>query len=145
MAPEILMQTLNVTSCLSAFQKADIYSVSLVIWEIMSRCEEKETTGLHSTPYKPPYGEYLTNSIYETINDIELRRVVCELKQRPTLKSEWRSHSIFNELCDILDELWTGEPNERLNAFRLSKTLNKIKLNFGQKQKVCVAWYFYLF
>jgi hypothetical protein len=130
------MKTLNVSSCLSAFQKADIYSVSLVIWEIMSRCEDRETNCFHSTPYKPPYGEYLTNSIDETINEIELKRVVCELKQRPTLKSEWRTHTMFNEFCDILDELWTGEPNERLNAFRLSKTLNKIRLNYEEKQKV---------
>jgi thiamine kinase-like enzyme len=119
--------------------------MSLVIWEIMSRSEEKETNFLHSTPYTPPYGEYLTTSTDEDINEIELRRVVCELKQRPTLKSEWRSHTIFNELCDILEELWTEVPDARLNSFRLCKTLNKLKFNYEAKQQTqcieesCVA------
>ena len=137
MAPEILMHKLNATSPLSSFQKADMYSTSLVIWEIMRRCEngidEKNETSIKANEYMSPYFEYL-NSDEITGNEFEshLRRVICELKLRPTIKSEWHSHRILNELCQIVEELWSEEPNERLNSFRLSKTLNKIRNDYHQ-------------
>jgi hypothetical protein len=137
MAPEILMHTLNATSPLSSFQKADMYSVSLVIWEIMRRCnyninKENEMV-LNADEYKPPYFEHFTNNNVTTMlmknDETSLRRIICELKLRPTLKNEWRTHGILNEFCQIVEELWSEEPNERLNSFRLSKTLNRIRLN----------------
>jgi len=113
-----------------------MFSVSLVIWEIMRRCElvnEKNETIVKADEYKAPYFEYLTSDEPVKDNELCFRRVVCELKLRPTLKSEWRSNGVLNEICQIVEELWTEEPNERLNSFRLSKTLNKIRINYINK------------
>ena len=87
---------------------------------------------INADEYKPPYFEHLTNNLTTMPmknDETSLRRIICELKLRPTLKNEWRTHDVLNELCQIAEELWSEEPNERLNSFRLSKTLNRIRVN----------------
>ena len=147
MAPEILMHKLNATSPLSSFQKADMYSVSLVIWEIMRRCEcvndDRNETNIKANKCMLPYSEYLNSDEIWRASEIEyascLRRVICESKLRPTIKSEWRLNGVLNDLCQIIEELWAEEPNERFSSFRLCKTLNKIqnKYHLNEITKQC--------
>ncbi|KAL6030785.1 hypothetical protein STEG23_010285, partial [Scotinomys teguina] len=49
MAPELLDKTLDLQDWGTALQRADIYSLALLLWEILSRCSD-----LRPGPYPPP-------------------------------------------------------------------------------------------
>lgn len=53
MAPELLDRTLDLQDWGTALQRADIYSLALLLWEILSRCSDLRP-GKVSTPSAPP-------------------------------------------------------------------------------------------
>jgi TGF-beta receptor type-1 len=132
MAPEILSKRIEI-KFLDAFQKAEMYSLGLVFWELLRRCkfEDESTQTLYTFEYKPPYYEFITGDPDENL----MRQIVCEQNHRPILNPLWRQNPIMNELVRLTEELWVEMPNERLNALRLKKSITKIKTNFLENQK----------
>lgn len=53
MAPELLDRTLDLQDWGTALQRADIYSLALLLWEILSRCSDLRP-GKVSAPGVPP-------------------------------------------------------------------------------------------
>ena len=121
-APEMLLKTICCDD-MDAFQKADMYALGLVMWELMNRCQ-LEGDGVDA--YVEPYHEFYNE---ETLDEARLIQAVCVDKMRPRLKSEWKENAILGELIELTEELWTDAPNERLNSLRIKKSLNKIRLN----------------
>lgn len=130
MAPEILSKVIEI-KYLDAFQKAEMYSLGLIFWELLRRCkfEEEKSKTIYTYEYKPPYFEYISGDPDENV----MKQIVCDQKHRPSINNLWRQHKLMNELTRLTEELWVDNPNERLNALRLKKSLNKIKMNMSDR------------
>ncbi|KAL7675901.1 hypothetical protein ACOME3_002162 [Neoechinorhynchus agilis] len=117
MSPECLQGKLNVNS-FDSFKQSDVYSLSLVMWEVCFRCDANNAGNVPG--YCPPYGEY-TNAdpSFE-----EIREVVCAKKLRPTIETTWFQHPIIGKVVRLMKESWYDEPAARLSALRIKKTLN---------------------
>ena len=128
MAPEILAKSID-WRCLAAFQKAEMYSLGLVFWELLRRCqfEDAETRASYSFEYKQPYYEYIAGG---DPDENMMRQVVCEQRQRPVVSPLWRLSPLMYEMTRLTEELWVERPNERLNALRLKKSIGKVRANF---------------
>lgn len=124
MAPEILSKRID-TRYLDAFQKAEMYSLGLVLWELLRsvRFEDDVSKAVYSFEYKMPFYEYIQNDPDEAL----MVKIVCEEKLRPCANDLWAKNVIMSELFGLAEELWVEMPNERLNALRLKKSLTKLK------------------
>lgn len=139
MAPEILDKKINYKSLLQ-FQKAEMYSLALIFWELLRRTifELKESNTIlegiehkkqiiYSYDYKLPYYEY----IQADPDELQMKNLVCEQKCRPEVNYLWKKVPILNELTQLTEELWVENADGRLNALRLKKSLNQIKRKYS--------------
>jgi serine/threonine protein kinase len=147
MAPECLNDRLDVGS-ISDLKKTDMYSFSLVIWELLSRLELRpndDTVGEH----RPPYWEYVEGEPCVQL----MREIVCVKSIRPHLdrfksleKLEpvslfySKSMSTFkiilisylnekkeiDQLIEIMKECWNENPNERLSSLNIKKKIKRL-------------------
>lgn len=124
MAPEVLDQTLAATQ-FESFKKADIYSASLVFWEMSRRCITT-IPGTKSTTYEDyalPYHDVVpSDPSFEDMHD-----VVCAKGIRPPIPKRWQDDELLQVLAKIMVESWHPNPNVRLTAMRIKKTLGKIQ------------------
>jgi TGF-beta receptor type-1 len=121
MAPEILNKTINIKS-LYQFQNAEMYSLALIFWELLTRTKFELLNKIYIYEYKLPYYQYLPMDP----NDLQMKQIVCEQKLRPEINYLWKQINIMNELTQLTEELWVENSNGRLNALRLKKSLNSI-------------------
>lgn len=140
MSPEILNKKIDM-KYLDSFQKAEMYSLGLVYWELLRRCQldtnDDDNTAQQTLDYQPPYFEHVNGDPDET----QMVQIVCEQKYRPVfsnLITNRRSNEdststglILDELVKLTEQLWVENPNERLNALRLKKSLNKLRNNLN--------------
>jgi serine/threonine protein kinase len=124
MAPEILAKTIDMRSLIS-FQNAEMYSLALIIWELLRRCKFEHNGQTYSHDYSLPYQEQVGMDPTEEI----MKQVVCEQKVRPQVNELWKEVPLLAEMAGLLDELWVDKPTQRLSALRVKKSLVKIKLN----------------
>jgi serine/threonine protein kinase len=135
MAPEILAKTINFKSLLQ-FQKAEMYSLSLIFWELLRRTmfelfesnsdSDKKHKVIYSYDYKLPYHEYIQSDP----DELQMKQLVCDQKIRPEVNNLWREVPILNELTQLTEELWVENADGRLNALRLKKSLNQIERKY---------------
>jgi TGF-beta receptor type-1 len=123
LAPEILNKTIDMRY-LDSFQKAEIYSLSLIIWELLRACkfESQQTKITYSYEYKLPYFEHIPIG---DPDDSLMRQIVCEKKLRPSIVQFWHEHPIMHEMTKLCEDLWVETPNERLTALRIKKSIIK--------------------
>ncbi|XP_068114714.1 bone morphogenetic protein receptor type-1A isoform X3 [Hyperolius riggenbachi] len=86
MAPEVLDESLN-KNHFQAYIMADIYSFSLIIWEMTRRC----ITGGIVEEYQLPFYDMVPND--PSFED--MREVVCIKCLRPTVSNRWNSDEGF--------------------------------------------------
>ena len=115
MAPEVLSGTLDVRF-FSNFQKADVYSFGLIIWECVRRLQ----FGGVADEYRQPYFEFVDNNPGME----EMERVVVFEKMRPGFSDGQRE--CLGELCDLAEECWLKEGDDRPTMLRVKKTLEKV-------------------
>ncbi|XP_055376659.1 bone morphogenetic protein receptor type-1B isoform X2 [Condylostylus longicornis] len=124
MAPEVLNQTLNPLQ-FEAFKMADMYSVSLVFWEMCRRCYTpiigtKTTT---CEDYALPYYDCVSSD--PTFED--MHAVVNVKGIRPEIPSRWQEDELLQTLSKIIQECWHPNPTVRLTALRVKKTLSRLE------------------
>ncbi|XP_056272101.1 TGF-beta receptor type-2-like isoform X1 [Pseudoliparis swirei] len=106
MAPEVLESRINLEN-IESFKQADVYSMALVLWEIISRCnaigEVKE--------YEPPFGNLREHPCVESMKDSVLRD-----RGRPEIPDSWMNHTGIQMVCSSIDECWDHDPEARLTA-----------------------------
>uniref|UniRef100_A0A8D2IVU9 receptor protein serine/threonine kinase n=1 Tax=Varanus komodoensis TaxID=61221 RepID=A0A8D2IVU9_VARKO len=114
-APEILDETLNLQDLSSALRQADVYSLALVLWEILMRCSAlfpENSIPEFQLAYEAELG---SNPSYS-----ELRKLAVEERGRPAIPASWRRFGHFPEGCKggekILEDCWDPEPEARLQA-----------------------------
>uniref|UniRef100_A0A0E9WZJ0 receptor protein serine/threonine kinase n=1 Tax=Anguilla anguilla TaxID=7936 RepID=A0A0E9WZJ0_ANGAN len=96
MAPEVLESRINLEN-IESFKQSDVYSMALVLWEIISRCnaigEVKD--------YEPPFGNIGEHPCVESMKDSVLRD-----RGRPEIPSTWINHQGIQILCDTITDCW---------------------------------------
>ncbi|KAM9323772.1 bone morphogenetic protein receptor type-1A [Gastrophryne carolinensis] len=117
MAPEVLDESLN-KNHFQAYIMADIYSFSLIIWEMTRRC----ITGGIVEEYQLPYYDMVPND--PSFED--MREVVCIKCLRPTVSNRWNSDECLRAVLKLMAECWAQNPASRLTALRIKKTLAKM-------------------
>lgn len=124
MAPEVLDQTLNAAQ-FESFKKADVYSVSLVFWEMARRCISI-VPGTKTTTYEDyalPYHDVVpTDPSFD-----DMYEVVCSKCIRPQIPKRWEDDELLQVMAKIIVESWHPNPDARLTALRIKKTLGKIR------------------
>ena len=120
MAPECLNGCLNIRS-IEELKCADIYSFSLVIWELI-KCFREDDDDEERECYSPPYYEYV--SAEPTIEQMKL--IICDKQIRPSIIKTKLENKKLNEFISIIYECWQNDPSSRLKSLRIKKCLNKI-------------------
>ncbi|XP_029024085.1 bone morphogenetic protein receptor, type IBb [Betta splendens] len=117
MPPEVLDETLN-RSYFQSFIMADMYSFGLIVWEMARRC----MSGGVVEEYQLPYHDLVpTDPSYE-----DMTEVVCIKKQRPSFANRWSSDECLRQMGKLMSECWAHNPESRLTALRVKKTLAKM-------------------
>lgn len=106
MAPEVLESRMDLENT-ESFKQADVYSMALVLWEIMSRCS---ATG-DVRDYEPPFGKLKGHPCVESMKDDVIRD-----RLRPEIPTSWSKHTGVHHLSSTIEECWDHEPEARLTA-----------------------------
>lgn len=105
MAPEVLDGAINFTK--DAFLRIDMYACALVLWEIVTRCEEGGPE-----PYRLPLEEEVGS--HPGLEDMQDAVVLRKL--RPHIPQSWREHPGLAVLSDTMEECWDHDAEARLSA-----------------------------
>ncbi|XP_037700912.1 LOW QUALITY PROTEIN: anti-Muellerian hormone type-2 receptor [Choloepus didactylus] len=112
MAPELLDKTLDLQDWGSALRQADVYSLALLLWEILSRCLDLQP-GNRPPPFQLAYEAELGS----TPTTCELWALAVEEKRRPYIPSTWFSFTTeAGGLRELLEDCWDADPEARLTA-----------------------------
>lgn len=127
MAPEILDGSINMLS-FTAYKQADMYALSLVMWEILQRC------GITGKPreYSVPYEDHVPHD--PSVE--EMKEVVVLNGIRPQIEERWNRHEILASISSKMQECWRANPHARLTVARLKKDLQQLT----QDQDTKVDW-----
>ncbi|GLV36452.1 saxophone [Carabus blaptoides fortunei] len=134
MSPEVLDESMNM-QCFESFRRVDVYALGLVFWEI---CRRTISNGI-AEDYKPPFHDVVpSDPSFE-----DMRKVVYVDQQRPNLPNRWASDPTLSGMAKLMRECWHQNPNVRLPALRIKKTLLKIassdcNVHFDLDMEVCV-------
>jgi len=116
LAPEVLDGTIGAT--FDAYRSADIYSVGLVLWEVLWRMEVNE----HKLPY---YDRVSCNPSEEEM----LKVVVCQgWRPQPSRTSS----AVSAELYSLAAECWTSNPFGRNHALVLRNAIDRCALRLNE-------------
>ncbi|XP_011877359.1 PREDICTED: TGF-beta receptor type-1 isoform X3 [Vollenhovia emeryi] len=114
MAPEVLEETINMNH-FDSFKRADVYALGLILWEIARRCN---VGGIHDE-YQLPFYDLVPSD--PTIE--EMRKVVCNDRQRPSIPNRWQSIEALQVISKVMKECWYHNAAARLTALRIKKSL----------------------
>jgi len=119
MSPEVLDQTINM-GLFESFRRVDIYAFGLVLWEM---CRRTVSSGFVEE-YRPAFFDMVpSDPSFE-----DMRKVVCVDQYRPAIPNRWDSDPILSGICQLMKECWHQNPNVRLPALRLKKSLLKLAI-----------------
>ncbi|XP_036068648.1 anti-Muellerian hormone type-2 receptor isoform X2 [Oryzias melastigma] len=110
MSPEILEGSVNLNNS-SFLLQADIYALSLILWEIWMRCSDLFQGGAvpqHLLPYE-----------LELEANVTLERLflyVCEMDRRPSIPESWELLPQGSAMKQLLTECWDRDTDARLTA-----------------------------
>lgn len=71
--------------CFESLRRADMYALGLIIWEV---CRRTVSNGIVED-YQIPYYDVPSDPSFE-----EMKKVVCDLKIRPTISNRWSSDPV---------------------------------------------------
>ncbi|XP_042638082.1 anti-Muellerian hormone type-2 receptor [Orycteropus afer afer] len=112
MAPELLDKTLDLQNWGTALRRADVYSLALLLWEILSRCPDIQPDS-RSSPFQLAYEAELGS----TPTTCELWALAVEERRRPYIPSTWCCFTAEpGGLRELLEDCWDADPEARLTA-----------------------------
>ncbi|XP_051762969.1 TGF-beta receptor type-2 [Ctenopharyngodon idella] len=117
MAPEVLESRVNLED-LESFKQIDIYSMALVLWEMISRCDVIGEV----KSYEPPFGSKVCEQpCVDSMRDLVLRD-----RGRPDIPASWTTHPGMQLLCATITECWDQDPEARLTAHCVVERFNTL-------------------
>ncbi|XP_052017463.1 anti-Muellerian hormone type-2 receptor isoform X2 [Apodemus sylvaticus] len=112
MAPELLDKTLDLQDWGTALQRADVYSLALLLWEILSRCSD-----LRPDHRPPPFQLAYEAELGSNPSACELWALAVEERKRPDIPPTWScSATDPRGLRELLEDCWDADPEARLTA-----------------------------
>jgi serine/threonine protein kinase len=93
MAPECLNETLDV-NCIDDLKRTDIYSYSLVIWELLSRFRLNSAKDTVVLEHQPPFYEYVSGDPNLDL----MKTIVCLKKIRPPIPLDLDADNVSKNL-----------------------------------------------
>ncbi|XP_026892082.2 anti-Muellerian hormone type-2 receptor isoform X4 [Acinonyx jubatus] len=112
MAPELLDKTLDLQDWGTALRQADVYSLALLLWEILSRCPD-----LWPDSRPPPFQLAYEAELGSTPTTCELWTLAVEERRRPYIPSTWHCFTTDpGGLRELLEDCWDADPEARLTA-----------------------------
>nr|XP_023499430.1 anti-Muellerian hormone type-2 receptor isoform X7 [Equus caballus] len=112
MAPELLDKTLDLQDWGMALRRADVYSLALLLWEILSRCLD-----LRPDSRPPPFQLAYEAELGSTPTTCELWTLAVEERRRPYIPSTWHCFATDpGGLRELLEDCWDADPEARLTA-----------------------------
>lgn len=114
MSPEVLGNTID-DACLEPFKMSDIYSLSLIFWEMLNR-----TCSLNS--YRQPYDCFVSSDP----SVAEMLHCVVYDKRRPIIEEEWLANQRIKDFVKVIKECWNENPHSRLTVLRVKKNLSTL-------------------
>eukprot|EP00795_Rhopilema_esculentum_P014417 gene14417-5471_t len=118
MAPEVLDGA--ITFQRESFMRIDIYALSLVMWEMVSRCTATDSV---FPEYKLPFEEEV--GLHPSIE--AMQDVVVDKKLRPKIRGEWRAHKGIGVMCECMEDCWDPDADARITVHCVFERL--IQLN----------------
>ncbi|XP_066110969.1 anti-Muellerian hormone type-2 receptor isoform X1 [Saccopteryx bilineata] len=112
MAPELLDKTLDLQDWGTALRRADVYSLALLLWEILSRCPD-----LWPDSSPPPFQLAYEAELGSTPTTSELWTLAVEERRRPYIPPTWSCFATDpGGLRELLEDCWDADPEARLTA-----------------------------
>ncbi|KAL7304256.1 hypothetical protein TKK_0003450 [Trichogramma kaykai] len=128
LAPEVLSNTIDKTS-VEDFQKGDVYSLALVMWEVAMRSELNPDEGIK---YRKAYEENLG----EEPGIEEMRKVVFENHIRPEIPRTWASIETLKNIAIIIKQCWSQNPTERPTSNDILAQLQRMQQGSNNTQDI---------
>jgi len=118
MAPEVLEGAINFNR--DAFLRIDMYSVGLVLWEMVSRCSSVDgPVDEYQFPFEDEVGQH------PTLEDMQ--DVVIHKKLRPQLKEHWSKHEGIKSMLETIEECWDHDPEARLSSGCVEERIRSLR------------------
>ncbi|XP_054574416.1 anti-Muellerian hormone type-2 receptor isoform X1 [Eptesicus fuscus] len=112
MAPELLDKTLDLQDWGMALRRADVYSLALLLWEILSRCLD-----LWPDSRPPPFQLAYEAELGSTPTTCELWTLAVAERRRPYIPPTWCCFATDpGVLRELLEDCWDADPEARLTA-----------------------------
>nr|XP_023412769.1 anti-Muellerian hormone type-2 receptor isoform X1 [Loxodonta africana] len=92
MAPELLDKTLDLQDWGTALRRADVYSLALLLWEILSRCPD-----LQPDSRPPSFQLAYEAELGSTPTTCELWALAVEERRRPYIPSTWHCFAMVRD------------------------------------------------
>ncbi|XP_037533251.1 TGF-beta receptor type-2 [Nematolebias whitei] len=128
MAPEVLEARLNLEN-IESFKQTDIYSMSLVLWEMTSRCKAVGEV----KDYEPAFGsKEREHPCVESMKDSVLRD-----RGRPEIPDSWLRHQGIAVICATMKECWDHDPEARLTAHCVAERLSELEDEMDKLSSRC--------
>ncbi|XP_018496315.2 activin receptor type-2A [Galendromus occidentalis] len=125
MAPEVLEGAISFDQ--EAFQRIDMYAVSLVLWEMLSRTKDCDPFPKCRMPFEDQVGQH------PTLEDMQ--ETVVNRKSRPPIRESWRQNSKLSLLISTLEECWDADADARLSACTVHERLQYLIGNLEPVEK----------
>uniref|UniRef100_A0A8C4N7W8 receptor protein serine/threonine kinase n=1 Tax=Eptatretus burgeri TaxID=7764 RepID=A0A8C4N7W8_EPTBU len=106
-------------------ERADIYCLGLVFWEMTRRC----SYGGMQEEYQLPYYDMVPAD--PSVED--MRKVICEQNIRPSIHNFWQNCEALRLMGRLMRECWFGNAAARLTALRIKKSLAKLDVTNDEK------------
>lgn len=98
------------------------------MWEVCRRT----ISGGTPDEYKMPYQDVVPSD--PSFDD--MRKVVVLDNYRPSIPNQWVSDDLLNGMAKLMRECWHQNPNVRLPALRIKKTLQKLASTTSKDIKI---------
>uniref|UniRef100_A0A914WDN6 receptor protein serine/threonine kinase n=1 Tax=Plectus sambesii TaxID=2011161 RepID=A0A914WDN6_9BILA len=119
LSPEVLSETMPLT--FDAFRMSDIYSMGLIMWEIVRRTNVKNQCETYELPY---YDMVPSNPSQE-----DMRVVVVDRNCRPALPSrfdDFQFSPVLAEVTRAMRECWSVNPHARNQALVVRNMIDRL-------------------
>lgn len=129
LAPEILDSTMS-SYVFESYQRADVYSFSLVMWEALCRVEEGEIRARDAETVIP-YIEWTERDP----TDEQMADVVCTRNLRPKENPFWEENRKTQFVTEMIRSCWSANPTARYTAFQLKTRFTNVDIELGEEEE----------
>ncbi|XP_015610272.1 bone morphogenetic protein receptor type-2 [Cephus cinctus] len=123
MAPEVLEGAVNLRDCESSLKQIDVYSMGLVLWELVSRCSDIYVPGSEVPAYKQPFENEI--GLHPTFEQMQV--LVSRNKARPLLDGNLVDRPGVRLIRETMEDCWDSDAEARLTALCIEERLVELQ------------------